>query len=269
MRHCLKYAFAVMVSGIGVQLLGADTPKFFDSNGVRVHFVDQGRGTPVLLIHGYTGSVGWWQKHGVVSSLENAGYRVVAFDNRGHGLSDKPHETAQYGMEMVADAQRLLNHLEIKKAHIVGYSMGAVIAEKFREQHADRALSVTLGGYGHPPLPDRYSVKLVQEIETNLRAMKLSKGNDAEALAHIALAWSAWTVVPKARKHQSPPTLALIGKNDVFLKDTQKLAKQLPSLKVKILPGDHQSLPKQPEFMTALLEHLRSSGTRKSEVVDR
>ena len=73
---------------------------------------------------------------------------MIAIDNRGHGRSDKPHQADKYGMEMVEDVVRLLDHLGIKKAHIVGYSMGGFIADKLLATHPDRVLTVTLGGAG-------------------------------------------------------------------------------------------------------------------------
>ena len=66
--------------------------KWFDSDGVKIRYVDRGAGPPVLLIHGYTRSVeSNWIEPGVFADLVKD-YRVIAFDLRGHGKSDKPHE---------------------------------------------------------------------------------------------------------------------------------------------------------------------------------
>ena len=75
-------------------------------------------------------------------------FQVIALDVRGHGLSDTPTNEDAYGMELVEDIVRLLDDLKIKKAHIVGYSMGGVIAWNFIARHPDRVLSGTLGGMG-------------------------------------------------------------------------------------------------------------------------
>jgi pimeloyl-ACP methyl ester carboxylesterase len=121
----------------------------FDSNGVVISYADSGRGVPVLLIHGFTGSA---SRHfggtGVISALEQAGYRVIALDCRGHGQSGKPLDSSQYGLEMVHDVIRLLDHLKIDRAHIVGYSMGAGIAEQLLVKYPSRATTVTLLGSG-------------------------------------------------------------------------------------------------------------------------
>jgi pimeloyl-ACP methyl ester carboxylesterase len=73
---------------------------------------------------------------------------VIALDLPGHGSSSKPDDPSAYGLQMVADAILLMDHLQIKKAHIVGYSLGGMIALKLLAMHPDRAYSGTLGGMG-------------------------------------------------------------------------------------------------------------------------
>jgi pimeloyl-ACP methyl ester carboxylesterase len=125
--------------------LVAAQDQFFDSNGVRIRYVDQGSGQPVVLIHGYTGSIAGWVETGVLPNLEKD-YRVIALDCRGHGKSDKPHDPQSYGIQMGQDVVRLLDHLNIARAHIVGYSMGAGITAKLLTTNPDRFLTATLGG---------------------------------------------------------------------------------------------------------------------------
>lgn len=120
----------------------------FDANGVRLHYIVEGKGQPVVLIHGLRSSIRMnWQMPGVISMLSK-NYQVIALDLPGHGESDKPTSEAAYGAEMVEDVIRLLDHLNIKRAHIVGYSMGGMIAMKFMANHQDRALSGLVGGMG-------------------------------------------------------------------------------------------------------------------------
>src|SRR5260370_26191796 len=121
---------------------------FFDSRGVKIHYTIHGKGEPVLLIHGFTVTYAiQWVYPGIASALTK-NYQVIGFDCRGHGQSGKPHDAKMYGTEMVEDAVRLLDHLKIKKAHLVGYSMGGFIALKLAATHPDRVLSVTTGGAG-------------------------------------------------------------------------------------------------------------------------
>ena len=103
----------------------AQEDQFFDSDGVRFRYVEAGSGQPVLLAHGFTGSLdSAWMATGVFKDLAED-YHVIAFDHRGHGKSGRPREAADYGTKMSLDMIRLLDHLGIEKAHFIGYSMGA------------------------------------------------------------------------------------------------------------------------------------------------
>lgn len=141
-----------MVAGLvpTVCILAADKPSLqsFDANGVKIVYVVQGSGEPVVLIHGWLSSAGInWAFPGTIDLLAK-NYQVIALDVRGHGLSGKPTTIDAYGPEVVEDIARLLDHLKIKQAHIVGYSMGGIIAAKFLTKYPDRALSGTLCGAG-------------------------------------------------------------------------------------------------------------------------
>src|SRR5258708_36291477 len=142
-RFCWAFTVALVIVP---NFVGADdarsTPKdlFFDSNGVKIHYNVFGKGEPVLLIHGFTVNIQkQWGAPGIIKELSKD-YQVIALDNRGHGLSDKPHGPEKYGKEMAEDAIRLLDHLKIKKAHVVGYSMGAMITNYLVVSHPDRIL---------------------------------------------------------------------------------------------------------------------------------
>ncbi len=126
----------------------------FDSDGVRIAYLDVpaagGGGDPILLIHGFASNhaVNWvntlW-----VRTLSQAGYRVIAPDNRGHGESEKLYDPALYSSEaMAGDAVRLLDHLGIPRADVMGYSMGARITAFTALDHPGRVRSVLLGGLG-------------------------------------------------------------------------------------------------------------------------
>src|SRR6266568_1595320 len=95
--------------------------QFFQSDGIRIRYLIAGRGEPVILVHGWAASAEMWSR--LMDNL-STDHRVIALDCRGHGKSDKPHDPAQYGEEMVNDVVRLMNHLGIRKAHVISYSMG-------------------------------------------------------------------------------------------------------------------------------------------------
>jgi pimeloyl-ACP methyl ester carboxylesterase len=71
-------------------------------------------------------------------------HRVIAFDLRGHGQSGKPHEPRAYGREMGLDVVRLLDHLGIARAHVVGYSLGGYFTSQLLTLHPERFLTATL-----------------------------------------------------------------------------------------------------------------------------
>jgi pimeloyl-ACP methyl ester carboxylesterase len=132
------------------RIRAADKPaaQTFDSNGVKISYSIQGKGEPVVLIHGWLSSAAInWDLPGI-SALLAKDHQVIELDVRGHGLSDKPTKEDAYGPELVEDVARLMDHLKIEKAHIVGYSMGGIIAGNFMVKHPDRVLSGTLGGMG-------------------------------------------------------------------------------------------------------------------------
>ena len=101
--------------------------RTFDSDRVEIAFIDEGDGDPVLLIHGFASNVATnWVDPGWVKTLTQAGHRVIAYDNRGHGRSAKLYGIEDYGAPLMAeDARRLLDHLKIDRADVMGYSMGA------------------------------------------------------------------------------------------------------------------------------------------------
>ncbi len=81
--------------------------------------------------------------------LAGHGFRAIALDNRGHGASDKFYDPESYtGAAMAEDALRLLDHLEIAKADVIGYSMGARIAAVLALAHPERVRGVVFGGLG-------------------------------------------------------------------------------------------------------------------------
>jgi pimeloyl-ACP methyl ester carboxylesterase len=125
-------------------------------NGISLHYVEAGRGDPLLLIMGFGGDHLAWAFQTPVFAQQ---YRVIAFDNRGAGQSDVPD--VPYTTRMMADdAAGLLDHLGIERAHVIGVSMGGMIAQELALNHARRVRSVQL----HCTLarPDRYMHALIE-----------------------------------------------------------------------------------------------------------
>jgi len=121
-----------------------------DSDGVSISYLDEGEGDPILLIHGFaSNSTVNWRNTNWIKTLNGAGFRVIAFDNRGHGQSEKLYDPSEYGAPvMAADALRLLDHLGIARVDVMGFSMGARIAAFLTLAHPERVRSVVFGGLG-------------------------------------------------------------------------------------------------------------------------
>jgi len=123
-------------------------------SGVKIHYETFGQGKPIILLHGFPLSfqLNWVGTNWVEPLLPVR--RVVGLDCRGFGDSDKPHDPQAYGVEnMAGDILRLMDHLGIDKADLLGYSMGAMISAHLLFNHSERFTSVILSGAGdlfHP-----------------------------------------------------------------------------------------------------------------------
>ena len=122
----------------------------FDNGAVEIAYLDEGEGDPILLVHGFasTKNVNWvyptW-----VSELRKNGRRVIALDNRGHGESTKLYDPAEYSIPIMAsDVVALMDHLSIRRADIMGYSLGARMAAWLGLTKPERLRSAILGGIG-------------------------------------------------------------------------------------------------------------------------
>lgn len=110
-------------------------------DGVTIRYRDVGSGTAVLLIHGYSASLESLMAFGGPLTSSS---RVVALDVRGFGRSSKFGEPTRFGQQMVDDVTRVMDHLQIDRAHLVGHSMGALIAANVAARYPKRVLSATL-----------------------------------------------------------------------------------------------------------------------------
>lgn len=234
MRTNVKLIVTVLF-GLSGNLLAAD----FDSNGVRINYTMAGAGETVVLLHGFSGSAdGAWINPGTFDAIREAGYRVVAMDHRGHGKSDKPHSAEDYGIQMAEDVRRLLDHLDVSKAHIVGYSMGAKIANAFRTRHPERLQSLVLGGYGWPwqsPPPT------LQQARANMETRAILPGNDLDALAAYQAGSAGLNLTAADLRDNVIPTLSIVGTEDQVVprSEVESLRATMGALAAIDMPGTH------------------------------
>jgi len=123
--------------------------RTMEINGLNLNVVVEGEGEPVLLLHGFPDSNYLWR--GVIPRLTKAGYRVIAPDQRGFGMSDAPEGKENYDMELIAkDAVALLDALNIAKAELVAHDWGAMIGWLLAGTYPERFESYTAISVGHP-----------------------------------------------------------------------------------------------------------------------
>jgi pimeloyl-ACP methyl ester carboxylesterase len=257
---------------------------FFDSGGVRIHFVEQGQGEPVVLLHGALGNTNTWTGLGTFKSLVDEGYRVIAFDCRGRGQSDKPHATEMYGLEMVEDVVRLLDHLAIDRAHIVGGSSGGRITNKLRAIHPERMLTAVLVSAGwmrekgpwqvdwqelgdafeegkgpdmmlKARIPEGQPEPSEEYIE-EYRERKLA-GQDVKALAAMFRSYEDIAVSESELRQNNVPTLVVIGEKDPLIESVDAMKDLVNNLETIVIEGaDHGSTPLSPIFLDSLIQFL-------------
>lgn len=125
-------------------------------DGVVIKYLDSAPGSSVdgnntvVLLHGMASSVinSYGDNNGMIETLVDAGFRVIAHDYRGHGMSDKPHDVSAYGAALIGDLKRLVDFLQLETFHIAGYSAGSETAIAFTVKYPAHVLSLTTGGSG-------------------------------------------------------------------------------------------------------------------------
>jgi pimeloyl-ACP methyl ester carboxylesterase len=245
----------------------------FDSDGVRIAYLDEGAGDPILLIHGFASNVDTnWIDPGWVQALTKSRRRVVALDNRGHGQSEKLYEPEVYGApQMAEDARRLLDHLGIERADVLGYSMGARIAAFLTFAHPERVRSVIFGGLGihmvrgmvgAGPLAKALEAPRLEDVtnETarSFRIFAEQTKSDLKALA-ACMRGPREKVSPEKLGEIAVPVLVAVGSEDVIGGPGAALAELIPGAQFLEISGrDHMKAVGDPQFKTGVLDFLAS-----------
>jgi pimeloyl-ACP methyl ester carboxylesterase len=248
--------------------------RSFAEDGIELAYIDEGEGQPVLLVHGFgsTHRVNWVDT-GWVTTLNRAGYRVVAFDNRGHGASTKLYDPADYHTGLMAqDAARLLSHLGIRRAAVMGYSMGARIAAFLALARPDLVSAVVLGGLGihlvdgvglPTTIADAMEAESLADIEDPMglmfRAFAEQTKADRRALA-ACIRGSRQTLSREEVARIGQPALVAVGTRDRIAGSARELAALLPSgMALDIPDRDHNPAVGDKRFKEAVTTFLGES----------
>jgi pimeloyl-ACP methyl ester carboxylesterase len=241
----------------------------FHNGAVEIAYLDEGEGDPILLVHGFasTKNVNWvyptW-----VSELRKNGRRVIALDNRGHGDSAKLYDAAQYDIAIMAgDVIALMDHLQIARADIMGYSLGSRMTAVLARTQPQRLRSAILGGIGigmiegggpgenvaaaleAPSLED-----VTDPVGRTFRAFADQTRSDRLALA-ACLRGSRRLMTRDEAAAIAVPVLIAVGTADEIAGSAAELGKVIPGSQVLDIPNR---------------DHMRAVGDKvyKSGVVD-
>ena len=231
------------------------------TDGIRIAYEQMGEGPPVVLVHGFGSSKEQnWKSTGWYGSLTEAGFSVLAMDNRGHGQSDKPRDPLMYHHDRMAeDVATVMDAAGIEAAAYVGYSMGGLIGLRFLAHFPGRVSRLALGGVGETYLkgprvsdPERRNMiadALLTDDKNSItdprarmfRDFAEQPGKDRLALAACMRAMTPPLPLEILRSFLNP-ILVVDGDQDMVAGPSGPLAAIFPHGSAAIVPGrDHMS----------------------------
>ena len=291
-RTSLSIALCVLTMASAIFAADSNPTEDFmtASDGVKIHYYVMGKGTPVILIHGYTGTAwGNWFSNGIAQALAK-NHMVVALDCRNHGKSDKP---VANGPGKAEDVVELMDHLKIKRAHIHGYSMGGGITGRLLTMIPDRIITAAFGGSGIAESDPEMRAKVAadkqgsdpQEAEAS-RTLRIHRAMDLGMSKEEAEKQAA-TPVPARTPAAAPaaaapartgpqldltklniPMLAINGEFDRPNAKTTRMTREVKNFTNVVLPGkSHLTaimsgyMPK--EYLESLVKFINSNDAKK------
>jgi len=245
----------------------------FERDGVMLAYDDIGprEGGATILLHGFASNrTEMWRRLGWYAAFERRGVRAVAPDLRGHGESGKPHEATAYARErLVADVFALMDHLNLERATVFGFSLGARIALEVALAAPTRVKNLILGGVGArlfdppregAPMADAMeaddSDSVAEPLLKSFRQFADEQGEDRKALAALARAGGrAFQAEQCARL--TMPVLAIAGSRDALAGDPDALAQAFADGRAVTIPGcDHFSSISHALFKASVFDFL-------------
>lgn len=289
MKRIMRKSLTAVSLGLVMLGAGVRAQSFqdtsFESNGIRIRYIEAGSGTPVVLVHGYSRFLeSNWINPGVVAALSKD-HRVIAYDLPGHGRSGKPYEPSAY-RDMANDPIRLMDHLGIQRAHLIGYSMGGGIVARLAVTHPERLITAILGGHSgyrdweaddeksyedsarelETDVPFRslasVAVAGVKPTEEQIRSVSaaLAAENDVKALA--AVRRGGFRGLYNMREEIAAirvPLLMIYGSLD-SVGSGKTMQSILPSAKLVVIEGathgGERAAVRAPEFLAAVREFI-------------
>jgi pimeloyl-ACP methyl ester carboxylesterase len=253
--------FVLTTVSVFAQADSGATFKSFD--GTKIYFEAKGKGEPVLLVHGFIVNGQSWKRTALYNDLLEAGYQVIILDQRGNGLSDKPHDSTAYDHDAEArDIMELMKLLNIQKYSAVGYSRGSIIVARLLVLDKNIRKAV-LGGMGaefaNPLWPRRIMFyhalrgDSVPELKPMVENVK-KQGLDQLALAYLQR--SQPSTSKEVLRKVKQPVLIICGDKDSDNGSAKELADLFKRPTYKITPGDHGGASRTKEFSNEVISFL-------------
>ena len=252
-----------------------------DADGDRIHYVEQGAGAPLLLVHGAFGGGHSFLQTAFGQALA-ARHRVIAPDSLAHGDSAAPADRSRYGARRRAGhLAAVLDAAGVQRAHVVGYSMGGWMASALATHHADRIASLAVGGWDvvrgmYTPaaawsLPE-ITYDILAAMVRRERPEKLAwlRPENEPALAAAVDAMNDLAGLAEGVARLSAPAAIWIGRDDLYHAAGGRYA-EANGLAFLSLPGDHISAIERhgPEAAEAVLGFINTAAARGRETAVR
>lgn len=220
-------------------------------------FLEKGRGTPLILLHGNGESCDYFRGQIDVFAEQ---YHVYALDTRGHGKT--PRGGAPFTIRQFADdLLGFMDARQIEQAHLLGFSDGGNIALVFALAHPERVDRLILNGANLNAAGVKRSAQIPIEIGYRMAKRFSGKSDSARANAEmLGLMVNEPNLEPEALAAITAKTLVIAGTKDMIREDhTRLIAESIPDSRLVFLPGSHFIANKHPEaFNRAVLDFLNA-----------
>lgn len=242
--------------------------KFESFDGTTLAYETEGDGFPVVFLHGIVvDSFINFVRPGLVDAVKGAGFRAVTLDQRGHGASDKPHDAAAYADgAMARDARAFLDHVDVDRCALFGYSMGAMVAMQLLPTEP-RVVAAVLGGVGGTTLHRRAAGGTSMIADAMREPDKRNVSGPGRSFRDFAdLVRADREAVAAASEglrggfepeRIGVPTLVICGDNDPLAGDPGELAARIPEATSVVVGGSHLNVVNNPAFHEAVVAFLR------------
>ncbi|MEB0249521.1 MULTISPECIES: alpha/beta hydrolase [unclassified Mucilaginibacter] len=265
MKRILSALILTIVCSVNLHAQNPEGKLFTSFDRTKIYYEVKGTGFPVILLHGFTGTSQGWKHGSLYPALIDAGYQVIILDQRGNGLSGKPHTDAGYSNDAEAkDVMALATSLGLKRYSVVGYSRGSIITSRLivLDKRINKAVMGGMGAdYTNPEWPRRiHAYKALMGDTTMHDVDEMMVWIHKNKFDNLALAYQQKnqpSTSPKELAAVKIPVLLIDGTEDTTNGDVTVLQKMILGSKFVTVPGNHNSAGNTIQFSAAILNFLK------------